>query len=118
MDEMNDKEAIVNAFELYMDGLSNAYSGAWSEHLPEIRLFCRLMPLNGRVTSACTAERVRTMRDPLPWGGAPEDDGRRPVSRCARCGADLLPGDRAFRVRFTKIVYCRGCVDEEVLDDD
>ncbi len=43
MDEMNDKEAIVNAFELYMDGLSNAYSGAWSEHLPEIRLFCRLL---------------------------------------------------------------------------
>ena len=34
MEEMNDKEAIVNAFELYMDGLSNAYSGAWSEHLP------------------------------------------------------------------------------------
>ena len=23
---MNDKEAIVNAFELYMDGLSNAYT--------------------------------------------------------------------------------------------
>ena len=116
---MNDKEAIVNAFELYMDGLSNAYSGAWSEHLPEA---C-WMPLNGRVTSACTAERSRTMHDPLPWGypawgGAPEDDGRRPVCRCARCGADLLPGDRVFRVRFTKIVYCRGCVDEEVLDDD
>lgn len=63
------------------------------------------------------------MHDPLPWGypawgGAPEDDGRRPICRCARCGAALLPGDRAFRVRFTKIVYCRGCVDEEVLDDD
>ncbi len=25
---MNDKEAIVNAFELYMDGLSNAYMDA------------------------------------------------------------------------------------------
>lgn len=42
---MNDKEAIVNIFELYMDGLSDsdAYSGAWSEHLPEVRLFCRLL---------------------------------------------------------------------------
>ena len=106
MDEMNDKEAIVNAFELYMDGLSNAYSGAWSEHLPEIRLFCRLLD---------AAERTGYIS---AWGGAPEDDGRRPICRCARCGADLLPGDRVFRVRFTKIVYCRGCVDEEVLDDD